>query len=108
MRNRSRIMDPDSDLPLLALMEAASRDTSMDMRELKGLELAARAKIAFDGTAWAVPSQSSNGTYRVILEADAFACTCEDFQLRKQPCKHIIAARLVRARDHGGKSPKID
>ena len=38
----------------------------MDMRELKALELAARAKIvpADDGT-WRIPSQSSGGTYKV-------------------------------------------
>lgn len=29
------------------------------------------------------------------------------FTLRKQPCKHIIATRLVCERDHGGKAPAI-
>jgi transposase len=36
------------------------------------------------------------------------SCTCDDFQLRQQPCKHVIAARLVQERDHGGQAPKID
>jgi transposase len=88
-------------------MEAAG-GASVEMRELKGLELAARAKILFKDGAWHVPSPSRNGVYRVILEADASACACGDFQLRRDACKHIIAARIVRARDHGGKSPKID
>ena len=78
----------------------------MDMRQRKALELAARAKITFDGTAWLVPSQTTSNTYRVTL-GEKLSCQCEDFQLRAQPCKHIIAARLVCARDHDGKTPEI-
>jgi transposase len=80
----------------------------MDMRELKGLEIAARSRIGFQEGVWLVPSQSGNGTYRVTLKPGADACTCEDFQLRAQPCKHVHAARIVRERDHGGKAPPID
>ncbi len=79
----------------------------MDLRELKALELAARYKIAFDRGAWVVPSQSGNGTYRVILDAAGDSCPCDDFQLHLKACKHIHAARLVRERDHGGKSPVV-
>lgn len=77
----------------------------MDMRELKALELAARAKISFDGSAWTVPSQSGNGVYRVTVLPDS--CTCDDFALRQAACKHVLAARLVCERDHGGKPPEI-
>ncbi len=80
----------------------------MDMRELKGLEIAARAKIVFDGKAWSVPSQSSpTGSYRVLL-APAVSCSCEDFALTGKPCKHVIAARLVRERDGIEDAPPID
>jgi transposase len=80
----------------------------VDMRELKGLELAARAKITFDGHAWTVPSQTHAGAaYRVLL-APAVSCTCEDFQLTNKPCKHAIAARLVRERDGIEDAPSID
>ena len=78
----------------------------MDMRELKALELAARAKITFNGTVWIVPSQSANGLSKVTIGTDP-TCECDDFQLRKAPCKQIIAARLVQARDGGGKAPEI-
>jgi transposase len=78
----------------------------MDMRELKALEIAARAKIAFADGAWLVPSQTTGNKYRVTIGAQP-SCTCDDFQLRQQPCKHIIAARIVCARDHNGKSPEI-
>src|SRR5437763_2747681 len=78
----------------------------MDMRELRALELAARARIVFEGGAWLVPSQTTGARYRVTIGAPP-SCTCEDFQLRQQPCKHVIAARLVCARDHDGKAPEI-
>jgi transposase len=82
-------------------------DCFMDMRELKGLEIAARSRIDFKDGAWTVPSQSSNGTYRVILAPHGDTCTCEDFSLRQLPCKHILAARIVRERDFAGKGPII-
>lgn len=80
----------------------------MDMRELKGLEIAARCRIPFKDGAWLVPSQTGNGTYRVTLTPQGDSCTCEDFSLTGKPCKHIHAARIVRERDHGGKSPVIN
>jgi transposase len=79
----------------------------MDMRELKALELAARAKITYDGKAWSVPSQTRpSASYRVTIGSQP-SCTCEDFQLTNKSCKHVIAARLVCARDHDGKAPEI-
>jgi transposase len=78
------------------------------MRELKALELAARARIIWDGAAWQVPSQSTGGTYRVITWPGAESCECEDFQLRQEPCKHIIAAKLVKERDGKRQAPPID
>jgi transposase len=76
------------------------------MRELKALELAARVRIVFDGTSWIVPSQTTGGKYPVTIGAEP-SCECEDFQLRRLPCKHVLAARLVCARDYGGKEPEI-
>ena len=67
----------------------------VDLRELKALELAARAKIVFADGAWRVPSQSKAGTYRVIIDEPP-SCECEDFQLRQQPCKHVLAVQHVR------------
>jgi transposase len=78
----------------------------MDTREAKALEIAARMRLAYRDGAWHVPSQSGNGTYKVALRPES--CECEDFALRAQPCKHIIAARLVQERDHGGQAPAID
>jgi transposase len=81
----------------------------MEMRELKALEIAARSRITFDGKVWIVPSQTTvSASYRVTF-GDSPSCQCEDWTLRQpQLCKHIIAARLVCERDHGGKAPAID
>src|SRR5690349_21675048 len=79
----------------------------MDMRELKALEIAARLQITYAKGFWSVPSQSSGAKYKVAIGADP-SCECEDFQLHRKPCKHVIAARLVCERDHGGKAPAID
>jgi transposase len=80
----------------------------MEMRELKALELAARARIVWQDDAWVVPSQSTGGTYRVTVWPGAESCQCEDFQLRQQPCKHVIAARLVEERERHKPAPPID
>jgi transposase len=78
----------------------------MDIRELKALEIAARTKIAFAEGVWIVPSQTTNGSYRVTI-GTAPSCSCDDFLVRQRPCKHILAAQLVCARDHDGKAPAI-
>jgi transposase len=78
----------------------------MDLRQLKALELAARTRITFADGVWLVPSSRGGGTYRVTIGPE-LACECDDFQLHDQPCKHIIAARLVWARDHGGTAPAL-
>ena len=79
----------------------------MDLRQLKALEIAARFKIIYDNGLWFVPSQSSPGkSYQVTLGEPA-CCNCEDFMLRQQDCKHIIACRLVLARDGKGTAPVI-
>jgi transposase len=75
---------------------------SMNLRELKALEIAARARIVFDNGVWIVPSQTTSGSCQVTIGSEP-SCPCDDFQLRKLPCKHILAARLVCARDHDGR-----
>jgi transposase len=82
----------------------------VDMRELKALEIAAKNRIGFDGANWIVRSQSGICNYRVQLEP-VISCDCDDFQTHNtpsnpcKPCKHIIAARVVRERDYGDKNP---
>jgi transposase len=78
----------------------------MDLREAKALEIAAKSRLIFEKGIWLVPSQGSSTVYKVSLSPDA--CTCDDFQLRREPCKHVIATKLVQAREYGGKGPPLD
>src|SRR3954464_4557895 len=64
----------------------------MDARQERGLQIASLLKITHDGDAWIVPSQSGNGRYKVRLVPDAPTCTCPDFEVRGNRCKHIYAA----------------
>lgn len=77
----------------------------MDARELAALELAARADIKWLGKHWSVPSLTDKTQYRV--DAGGKACTCEDFELRGQPCKHILAVDIVRKRNAGVPTPNV-
>src|SRR5262249_10866192 len=88
----------------------SSEAAVMDFREAKALEIAARMRLTRKGGFWHAPSQTGSGTvYKVSIGPDpAPSCGCEDFTLRRLPCKHILAARLVCERDHGGKVPAID
>src|SRR5262245_51625328 len=81
----------------------------MDTRELKALEIAARVRLVWEGKVCTVPSQSGSGeSYKVERTLYGYTCTCEDYELRRQDCKHVIAARLVWEREHGEKAPEID
>jgi transposase len=80
----------------------------MEMRQMKGLELAARKRITWDGQAWSVPSQTTaDKKYRVTLSPER-SCTCEDFVLEQKPCKHVWAALYTAERDHGGSAIVVD
>ncbi len=80
------------------------RGPTLDLRELKALELAARAKIVFTNGHWLVPSQTTpSASYRVVIEPPF--CECEDFATRQQPCKHVRAAELVHERQGGTLAP---
>lgn len=65
----------------------------MDVRELRGKEIAEKARIRQNSRGlWLVPSQSGRGDYSVSLEnVDAPTCTCPDFEERNKPCKHVFA-----------------
>ncbi len=68
----------------------------MNPREQRGLELAESAKIRRTDKAWYVPSQNGKGNhYSVILDGEAPRCTCPDYELRRQRCKHIYAVEYT-------------
>ncbi len=72
----------------------------MDLREQRGLELAATRKIRQKGGVWFVPSQTGDGTlYQVSILTEATSCTCPDHETRGVKCKHIYAATFVMKRE---------
>jgi transposase len=84
----------------------------MDMREAKAIELADRGRVVREGTGWVVFSLSGPGKYRVTL--DPAHCDCGDFELRHEPCKHLMAAQIAASREgqdfrteHDPKTPPI-
>lgn len=70
-----------------------------DVRQQRGLELAATANITRKGSVWIVPSQSGKGRYTVSTDATAPHCTCPDHETRGVKCKHIFAAEYVISRE---------
>ena len=62
----------------------------MEVREHRGLQIAASSTIIQKDDAWSVPSQRSGKTYTVHVNPEP-SCTCADFESRRKPCKHIYA-----------------
>jgi hypothetical protein len=71
----------------------------MDLREQRGMELAATRLIRKKGGIWFVPSQSGNGKYQVNIRTEMASCTCLDHETRGVKCKHIFAATFVMMRE---------
>lgn len=68
----------------------------MDTRSVKALEITGDARITFKNGVWSVPSQTNGSVrYTVNPSLNNPSCTCDDFQLRGKPCKHIEALRLL-------------
>jgi hypothetical protein len=66
----------------------------MDLREQRGLVIAATCKLRCRGGIWTVPSATREGKrYTVIPNPDMPSCTCPDFEERGMPCKHIYAVQ---------------
>ncbi len=75
--------------------------SDMTERELKALQIAAKAKLQRSGDRWFVPSQTGHrGTYYTVKPDPAHPhCTCPDFESRKLRCKHIFAVEYTIERE---------
>jgi transposase len=71
----------------------------MNLREQRGMELAATRTIRKRDGWWLVPSQTGSGIYRVQLAPKFATCECPDFGTRGGTCKHIFAATFVMRRE---------
>lgn len=74
----------------------------MDIPDIKTLELTGNSRISFVAGSWFVPSQSSASRHKVDPSPTNPSCTCEDFELRQRPCKHIMAVRQLLERQIKG------
>jgi transposase len=70
----------------------------MDLRQIRGMELAETRTIRKRDGWWWVPSQTGSKLYRVQLTAKFATCECPDFERRGQACKHIVAACVMQIR----------
>jgi transposase len=71
-----------------------------DLREQRGIVLAATKQIRRYGDCWLVPSQSGKGVYAVRHLAETNPeCSCPDYEARRRNCKHIYAAIYVMRRE---------
>jgi transposase len=70
----------------------------MSLREIKGRDIADKFKIARTNGLWLVPSQSGKGSYKVSAEKQT--CSCPDYDIRREKCKHIFAVEVVIQRTH--------
>jgi transposase len=60
-------------------------------RQLRGIDIAKRYTLKEENGLWFVPSASGKSTrYKVCLKSQK--CTCPDYEIRRQKCKHIFAA----------------
>src|ERR1700754_2329327 len=78
----------------------------MDLRQQKGLEIAALSKISRKGEFYSVPSQSGKRLYKIRLGPDE--CNCPDFQTNRAKCKHIYAVEYMLQRENGNTVPLPD
>lgn len=68
----------------------------LQMRKLRGYEIAQKGNIEQRDGVWIVPSQNTrNKEYQVTLKLDKNTCTCEDFKERGMNCKHIFAVDIT-------------
>ncbi|MDB5292910.1 MAG: Transposase, family protein/SWIM domain fusion [Phycisphaerales bacterium] len=71
----------------------------VDHRPIRGMEIAAVARIERDGNYHLVPSQSGQPRYKVWYNEDQPSCNCPDFETRGCKCKHIWAVQYTIQRE---------
>ena len=75
--------------------DAGRQQRGLAIAALEPIETVEKCKARYR-----VPSQSTNMFYTVDLDdSDGPTCTCPDFGLRQQPCKHIYATQLALRRE---------
>jgi hypothetical protein len=71
-----------------------------EAREQRGLAIAATKKLTQKGDLWLVPSATGTGTY--VVDPSVYGpatCTCPDYDLRQEACKHVYAVEYTIRRE---------
>jgi len=82
--------------------------TRPDTRESRALELyrtRGREIVLVDVYTYEVPSCSGLAPYIVDLAEET--CSCPDFSMRRENCKHILAASIKRAKKRGDTARRL-
>ncbi len=80
----------------------------MEAREQRGLEIAATKKLEKSGQKWLVPSSTGSGTY--VVDPTVYGpatCTCPDYELHQEPCKHVYAVEFTIRRETTAKDGTV-
>ncbi|MGC2235699.1 MAG: transposase [Pyrinomonadaceae bacterium] len=73
-------------------------NNDLNIRKLRGIDIAKRYTIKEENGIWFVPSTSGKSTrYKVNLTKQK--CTCPDYEIRQQKCKHLFAAEYTFEQD---------
>ena len=72
----------------------------MDSREQRAAQIADRFRIVESNGQFFVPSQNlADKKYAVRIGKNSSFCDCPDFELRQEPCKHVMAVKLTIQRE---------
>jgi transposase len=77
-------------------------NADQEARQQRGLVIAATQTIQQESYGWLVPSQSDQrkgSEYCVTRQDDGLHCSCPDFELRHQTCKHGFAVEFYLKRE---------
>jgi transposase len=74
-------------------MTALNCTTVVNPRAQRGRRIAERFQLKPSGDIWWVPSESSNGKYKVYPAKGR--CTCADNEVKQQKCKHLHAVEFT-------------
>ena len=86
------------DLNAVTALGPDDPDDGDEGRQRRGMAIAALVRIEKHRLGYRVPSQSNKGTY-IVNADDTPVCSCPDFDLRQQPCKHIYAVQITIQRE---------
>jgi len=93
-----------SNKPIVSLSHDERQGITMEEREIKALQIAAKSKLqrSDDGYRWFVPSQTKGcrSTYTVKPDPAHPHCTCPDYTARGLRCKHIFAVEYTIEREY--------